>query len=45
VLKQVKDGDRVVVGHACGEPPALVESLVARASELKGVEVVHKVTL
>jgi hypothetical protein len=37
-LKQVKDGDRVVVGHACGEPPTLVEALVARAPELKGVE-------
>jgi hypothetical protein len=44
-LKQVKDGDRVVVGHACGEPPTLVEALVARAPELKGVEVVHMVAM
>jgi len=42
---QVKDGDRVVVGHACGEPPTLVEALVARAQELKGVEVVHMVAM
>jgi 4-hydroxybutyrate CoA-transferase len=44
-LKQVKDGDRVVVGHACGEPPTLVEALVARAPELRGVEVVHMVAM
>jgi 4-hydroxybutyrate CoA-transferase len=44
-VKQVKDGDRVVVGHACGEPPTLVEALVARGPELKGVEVVHMVAM
>ena len=44
-LKQVKDGDRIVVGHACGEPPTLVEALVARAPELKGVEIVHMVAM
>jgi len=44
-LKQVQNGDRVVVGHACGEPPTLVEALVARAPELKGVEVVHMVAM
>ncbi len=44
-LKQVRDGDRVVVGHACGEPPTLVEALVARGPELKGVEVVHMVAM
>jgi len=44
-LKQVKDGDRVVVGHACGEPPTLVEALVARGPELKGVEIVHMVAM
>lgn len=44
-LKNVKDGDRVVVGHACGEPPTLVEALVARGPEVKGVEVVHMVAM
>ena len=44
-VRQVKDGDRVVVGHACGEPPTLVEALVARAPELKGVEIVHMVAM
>lgn len=44
-LKQVRDGDRVVLGHACGEPPTLVEALVARAPGIKGVEVVHMVAM
>jgi 4-hydroxybutyrate CoA-transferase len=44
-LRRVQSGDRVVVAHACGEPPALVEALVARAPELLGVEVVHMVAM
>jgi len=44
-LKSVQSGNRVVVGHACGEPPTLVEALVARAPELRGVEVVHMVAM
>ena len=44
-LRLVKSGDRVVLGHACGEPPALVEALVARAPELRNVEVVHMVAM
>ncbi|MCX7780687.1 MAG: 4-hydroxybutyrate CoA-transferase [Negativicutes bacterium] len=44
-LKSVKSGDRVVIGHACGEPPALVEALVARAPELAKVEIVHMVAM
>ena len=44
-LQCVKSGDRVVLGHACGEPQALVEALVARAHELRDVEVVHMVAM
>jgi 4-hydroxybutyrate CoA-transferase len=44
-LRAVKSGDRVVVGHATGEPQALVEALVARASELSNVEIVHMVAM
>ncbi|MBC8018574.1 MAG: 4-hydroxybutyrate CoA-transferase, partial [Verrucomicrobia bacterium] len=44
-LKCVKSGDRVVLGHACGEPTALVEALVARAPELRKVEIVHMVAM
>ena len=43
--KGIKSGDRVVVGHACGEPVALVEAMVARAAELEGVEIVHMVAM
>ena len=44
-LKSVKSGDRVVLGHACGEPPALVQALVARAPELSNVEIVNLVNV
>lgn len=44
-LRAVKSGDRVVLGHACGEPPVLVEALVARAPELRNVEIVHMVAM
>lgn len=44
-LKTVKSGDRVVIGHACGEPPALVTALVERAPELRDVEIVHMVAM
>lgn len=44
-VKSIKSGHRVVVGHACGEPVALVEAMVARAAELEGVEIVHMVAM
>lgn len=44
-LKAVKSGDRVVTGHACGEPQALVAALVERAAELRDVEIVHMVAM
>jgi 4-hydroxybutyrate CoA-transferase len=44
-LQKVKSGDRVVLGHACGEPPVLVQALVARAPELSNVEIVHMVAM
>jgi 4-hydroxybutyrate CoA-transferase len=44
-LKAVKSGDRVVVGHACGEPGDLMEALVARAPDLRDVEIIHMVPM
>jgi 4-hydroxybutyrate CoA-transferase len=44
-LQSVRSGDRVVLGHACGEPPALVQALVARAPELSNVEIVNLVNV
>jgi 4-hydroxybutyrate CoA-transferase len=44
-VRNIKSGDRVVVGHACGEPQALIEALVARSPEFKDVEIVHMVAM
>ena len=44
-LAVVKSGDRVVLGHAAGEPQALTNALVARADELRDVEIVHMVAM
>ncbi len=44
-VQAVKNGDRIVVGHACGEPTVLVEALTERAPELANVEIVHMVAM
>lgn len=44
-VKSVKSGDRVILGHACGEPRILPEAMTARANELENVEVVHMVAM
>lgn len=44
-LRAVNSGDRVWVQSGCGTPSALVHALVARAAELRDVEVVHMMTL
>jgi 4-hydroxybutyrate CoA-transferase len=44
-VKAIKSGDRVVLAHACGEPPCLVEAMVDRADELENVEIVHMVSM
>ncbi len=44
-VKAIKSGDRVVIGHACGEPQTLVAAMMDRASELKNVEIVHMVAM
>ena len=44
-VKHIRSGNRVVIGHACGEPPSLVAAMVERAPELKNVEVVHMVAM
>lgn len=42
---KIKSGDRVVLGHACGEPGALVEAMVNNAENYKDVEIVHMFSL
>ena len=44
-LGAVQSGERVVFGHAAGEPRVLVDELVRQADRLRGVEVVHMVPL
>jgi 4-hydroxybutyrate CoA-transferase len=44
-VEHIKSGDRVVIGHACGEPATLVEALVGRAPALENVEIVHMVAM
>lgn len=41
----VKSGDRVVLGHACGEPQLIVDALVDRAEQLQNVEIIHEVAM
>ncbi len=44
-LQVVRSGDRVWIQSGCGTPSPLVDALVARASELRNVEIVHMKTL
>ncbi len=44
-VQKIKSGDRVVVGHACGEPQALVQALTERYHELCDVEITHMVAM
>jgi 4-hydroxybutyrate CoA-transferase len=44
-VQNIKSGDRVVTGHACGEPQVLIEALVARSPEIKDVGIVHMVAM
>lgn len=44
-LAAVRSGDRVVLGHAAGEPKVLVEELLRQSGRLSGVEVTHMVPL
>ncbi len=41
----VKSGDRIVTGHAAGEPIVLVEELVRQKDRLENVEIVHMVPM
>lgn len=40
-VARVKSGDRIYLGSGAGVPQALVRALVARADELRNVEIVH----
>jgi len=44
-VKCIKSGQRVILGHACGEPQVLTRALVARSHELEDVEIVQRVAM
>jgi len=44
-IREVRSGQRVVFGHACGEPQLLVEELVAQAHRLENVEIFHMLAM
>jgi len=44
-IQAVKSGQRIVIGHACGEPQVLVDELTAQAERLENVEIVHMVAM
>jgi 4-hydroxybutyrate CoA-transferase len=44
-VKSIGSGDRVVLGHAAGEPRILVDAMVRNAEGLENVEIVHMVAL
>lgn len=40
-VENIQSGDKIIFGDWVSEPPALVDALVARANELKNVEIIH----
>lgn len=44
-INEIESGDRLVVGHAAGEPIVLSDELVNQKDRLKNVEIVHMVPL
>jgi 4-hydroxybutyrate CoA-transferase len=44
-VRHIKSGDRVVVGHATGEPSYLLDALVRNATLYENVEIVHMVSM
>jgi 4-hydroxybutyrate CoA-transferase len=43
--QKIKSGDRIVFGHAVGEPSALIRAIVEQAKNYKDVEIVHMICL
>ena len=41
----IKSGDRLVFGHAVGEPSALIQAIVDHASSYRNVEIVHMICM
>lgn len=44
-VKSIKSGDRVVTGHACGEPQDTIAAMVKNKDSYKNVEIVHMISM
>jgi len=44
-VKNIKSGDRVVTGHACGEPKEIINAMVRNMDLYENVEIVHMVSM
>jgi 4-hydroxybutyrate CoA-transferase len=44
-VRRIKSGDRVVCGHAVGEPSILLEAMCKNAEQYENVEIVHMVSM
>jgi 4-hydroxybutyrate CoA-transferase len=44
-VKAIKSGNRVVVGHAYGQPQHLVNAMVSNKDAYENVEIAHMVSL
>ncbi|MBW9143982.1 4-hydroxybutyrate CoA-transferase [Clostridium sp. CM027] len=42
---KIKSGNRVVTGHACGEPTDVISAMVANSKAYENVEIVHMVAM
>jgi len=44
-VKNIKSGDRVVIGHACGEPQEIIAAMLKNKDSYRNVEIVHMVSM
>lgn len=44
-LSLIHSGDRIAIGHACGEPSYLIDVLISKAHQYENVEIVHMVAM
>ena len=43
--KKIKSGNRVVIGHACGEPKDTIDAMIKNKDLYETVEIVHLVSM
>ena len=43
--EKIKSGNRVVTGHACGEPTEVINAMVSSCEDYENVEIVHMVAM